>query len=529
MTEWLKQKEEPAVNKRTQEEKTPKKAEPNFEEGVELRENALNVEVLRVAPQRNQSGVYLCKSEREANELMQRFGGYECDIPLFVAILGKVQTATLRAAAMAYGIEPKEFSFPITKHSSNDDQHQHREGWVWKVAGKIELAMSTAPPKAAWQPDYPTRTSSSRFSIVHIDIQKAKKLLGEVKGDRGKRKEAGKTIDLVKETAKSLLARIIAVMAQAAPEKLLELAVNSVTMYEGKESGARQIKIDFTTAGKTAEKLRKASGGEGMMFITCGYDEERRREDRKNERWIPLAKQADGSEPTRQQVLEEARKLTENNGIQLMHDGITFKIRVPTGKEEEGWRHMLSKLPPPGINFVADGLPGSIPNQVIEQVMKETLDRDVKNARVIVRNKGKEASKRAFLKCTGRPAADTIEVGGKMVVLRAQAEKDKDVDQQQEGFFAELKTEEAARAVLKEKEPTQSMKDFAFRELSVEKQGPVWNSLQDDDEEMEEESEAGSGSFKEHKETPLQIALAKSLEQKLKTELATERHRHAEK
>ena len=68
---------------------------------------------------------------------------------------------------------------------------------------------------------------------------------------------------------------------------------------------------------------------------------------------------------------------------------------------------------------------------------------------------------------------------------------------------------------MKEKEPTQSMKDFAFRALSVEKQGPVWNSLQEDDEEMEEESEAGSGSFKEHKETPLQIALAKSLEQKI--------------
>ena len=204
-----------------------------------------------------------------------------------------------------------------------------------------------------------------------------------------------------------------------------------------------------------------------------------------------------------------------------MHDVITIKIR-------EGWRQILSKPPPPGINFVADGLPGSIPNQVIEQVMKETLDWNVKVARVIVRNKGKEATKRAFLKCTGRPAADTIEVGGKMVVLRAQAEKEKDVDQQQEGFFAGLKKEEAAQAVLKEKEPTQSMNVFAFRAMSVEKQGPVWNSLQEDDEEMEAESEAGSGSFKEHKETPLQIALSKSLEQKLKTELATERARHAE-
>ena len=142
--------------------------------------------------------------------------------------------------------------------------------------------------------------------------------------------------------------------------------------------------------------------------------------------------------------------------------------------------------------------------------------------------KVKKQQRELFLKCTGRPAADTIEVGGKMVVLRAQAEKEKDVDQQQERFFAGLKKEEAARAALKEKEPTQSMNNFAFRALSVEKQGPVWNSLQDDDEEMEEESEAGSGSSKEQKETPLQIALAKSLEQKLKTELAAKRARHAE-
>ena len=50
------------------------------------------------------------------------------------------------------------------------------------------------------------------------------------------------------------MARVIAVMGQTVPEKLLELAVNAVTMYEGKESGARQIKIDFTTAEKTAKK-----------------------------------------------------------------------------------------------------------------------------------------------------------------------------------------------------------------------------------------------------------------------------------
>ena len=165
--EWLKEKEKPS---RQQEETWGKEANKSWAELLwgrswTERENALNVEVLRVAPQRNSGWRLLLQKLREAKELMQRYGGYESDIPLFVAILGKVQTATLRAAAMAYGIEPKEFSFPITKHSSNDDQHQHRGGWVSKVAGRIELAMSAAPPKAAWQPELPQEFAGTDLRV----------------------------------------------------------------------------------------------------------------------------------------------------------------------------------------------------------------------------------------------------------------------------------------------------------------------------------------------------------------------------
>ena len=63
--------------------------------------------------------------------------------------------------------------------------------------------MSTALPKAAWQPDnhrnlqaqiseYHDKDLFKQMATVHIDIQKVKKILGEVKGDREKRKEAGK-------------------------------------------------------------------------------------------------------------------------------------------------------------------------------------------------------------------------------------------------------------------------------------------------------------------------------------------------
>ena len=111
MTEQLKEKakEKPAVNKRKREETKPKKAEPNFfEEGVELRETALNVEVLKAATEKSKRSSSLQKRKR--SEGIDAFGGYDSNIPLFVVILGK-----LRAAAMVHGIEPKEFSFPITK------------------------------------------------------------------------------------------------------------------------------------------------------------------------------------------------------------------------------------------------------------------------------------------------------------------------------------------------------------------------------------------------------------------------------
>ena len=164
---------------------------------------------------------------------------------------------------MAYGIEPKEFSFPITKHSTNDDQHQHREGWYGKLQ-RIELPMSTAPPKAGnptiteicrrKSPSTMTRTSSSRWRRFTSTFRKPKKCWERSKDTEKRGRKQVKTIASAKETAKrSLMARVIAVMGQTAPEKLLELAVKAVTMYEGKESGARQIKIDLTTA----EKLQK--------------------------------------------------------------------------------------------------------------------------------------------------------------------------------------------------------------------------------------------------------------------------------
>ena len=154
---------------------------------------------------RNQSGLYFCTSEREAKELMQRFAGYESDTPLFVAILGKQQHSEQQRWRTKLSRKRSVFqsrSAVRRKNSISTEKHG---------CGKIALAMNTAPPKAAWQPDchrnlqaqiseHHDKDFFKKMATVHINIEKAKKLLGEEKR-REKRKEAGKAMALAKETA----------------------------------------------------------------------------------------------------------------------------------------------------------------------------------------------------------------------------------------------------------------------------------------------------------------------------------------
>ena len=124
-------------------------------------------------------------------------------------------------------------------------------------------------PKSSLQPDnhrnlqaqiseYHDNDLFKQMATVHIDIQKAKKCWEKSQETEKKERKQEKPLLWPRRQQKSLLmARVIAVMGQTAPEKLLELAVNAVTMYEGKESGARQIKIDFTNCRKDCRKIEE--------------------------------------------------------------------------------------------------------------------------------------------------------------------------------------------------------------------------------------------------------------------------------
>ena len=68
----------------------------------------------------------------------------------------------------------------------NEEKHQHREGWVWKVSGRMELAMSTVPPESTWQPknhrnlqaqisEYHDKDLFKQLATACTEIQKAKK------------------------------------------------------------------------------------------------------------------------------------------------------------------------------------------------------------------------------------------------------------------------------------------------------------------------------------------------------------------
>ena len=121
----------------------PRRTEPDFfEEGVEPRENDLNVKVLKAAPRRDHQGVYL--QEREGSQgIDAEVRGNESETSPLVAIVEKAQRATPRVAAMIYGVEPREFSFPVTKRqrtgreakkSTNTEKvgfGRSQEGWSW--------------------------------------------------------------------------------------------------------------------------------------------------------------------------------------------------------------------------------------------------------------------------------------------------------------------------------------------------------------------------------------------------------------
>ena len=122
------------------------------EDDVQLRD-AYNVEPLPYIPHAPTDGVYLVRTEAEANTLIERFANHTNDhrCSLSFAIIGN-PSEFLQSETLAYRVQPKRYSFQLTKGSSN----MVRDGWLWTI------------PNSAKQLDYKVAVVQSQWTSTTV-------------------------------------------------------------------------------------------------------------------------------------------------------------------------------------------------------------------------------------------------------------------------------------------------------------------------------------------------------------------------
>ena len=251
-------------------------------------------------------------------------------------------------------------------------------------------------------------------------------------------------------------------------------------IFEGEGKAARQAKIDVTIAAKAAEELRKRSGEEGVMFLTPGYDQKGREKQRKTERWIPVADRLDGTKPTREEVLLEAEKLGDTFGIQLMNDGKSFKIRASTEKNEEGWRQLQNRQPPPTKRYILNKIPGTMPNDRIIPTLKATLGWEAEMVGYPrVKGRGRKAFKSVTVKAHDGPTADTLQIGDFLVSINEDLAPDIRFKAAEDpcDFYGKVSEKRAAEIITKDEQAPATAKIAALAYTLAEKKQQTFQPL----------------------------------------------------
>ena len=118
----------------------PKRNELDFfEEGTKTERKRFERRGSENSTRRDEQGVYLCKNEREAKELMQRFERNESEKSLLVAILVMALESDTQGridGRESRGERIQLFSSKGTKNGKrSEEKHQHKEGWICKIQG----------------------------------------------------------------------------------------------------------------------------------------------------------------------------------------------------------------------------------------------------------------------------------------------------------------------------------------------------------------------------------------------------------
>ena len=93
-------------------------------------------------------------------------------------------------------------------------------------------------------------------------------------------------------------------------------------------------------------------------------------------------------------------------------------MRVTVEKEEESWRTMHDRAPPPTKIWVIERVPQAVPVKAIPKLMKEALAWEVEQPRCKLRGKGEKATRRVTVKANEAPTIDTVEIFNAVCQIR---------------------------------------------------------------------------------------------------------------
>ena len=453
------------------------------EEGLRLRD-AMNYPILSAPPKAGDKGIYLAKTDNEAVHIIEEFLGHTQEEPIFLAITATSPSHYLKAVAMAYSVTPTAMQLTvhktITHGKSKEDVPQLRDAFVWRIGGHDQhvLRLKVAAPKTTcWArgqysntilaiSEFHDKALFTKLYKQYGESEAAFKKLRDAKDKETKRK-LWPTVRMAKDEVKTCVrARIQQALGTTCTAAHLDATVNSVKVVEGDVRGKHRIlRADVTLSAQVAEKLRKDSGKEGIFTDTCAYDEARKLKDREDEAWIPLKDKPCGSPWTRDEALEELNKIPgEHGGLRLNKDGVTMKLRVQKDKQEEGWKALHARKPPPSQRWLLDKVPAEIPVEAIPRILQEVLGWGVQSPNGVRRGKGANAHWRVTVKAHEPPPADIIDLDGTCVNIRKEIvfEAVPDEPMDKTDFFGDFTKESAAAKISRTPTASEGMKQFAY-------------------------------------------------------------------
>lgn len=172
----------------------------------------------------------------------------------------------------------------------------------------------------------------------------------------------------------------------------------------------------------------------------------------------------DGNVYTRQEAWEEATRTCPNHsGLHINRDRRTFKVRVPTDKEEEGWagdtRKGTTADEDLGDRKDSTGGAGGSNSEIDERYI--IVGGGV--ARGNLRGKGITATSRVTVRANVGPALETVEILGAMFQVRELKphEKEKESKTDTKDFFQNFKEADGAKKVLASKSGAQQTRAWA--------------------------------------------------------------------